>query len=232
MIAQPNKGGPIHNIMTGLRLKSGEVKVTACCASRIQFEGESCILAVSEDLPQIDRTKAIEFESSKSDASTSRALEKLVEHRHLYGFSGRAILSRLYRTHLKFSILDLPRIPTTQKKNARSRRERRRDASHLAKSRWFCMPGLVEHVRNQAASNPRLQPAIDQLLIAGIKLGPNKKHEAIDKILKLVREGKRGYSAAAQNSRPGNRRNGPRPEKARNERLRSSPSLASMASGG
>jgi hypothetical protein len=56
----------------------------------------------------------------------------------------------------------------------------------------FCMPGLVEHVRNQAASNPRLQPAIDQLLIAGIKLGPNKKHEAINKILKLVREGKRG----------------------------------------
>jgi PAS domain S-box-containing protein len=95
MIAQPNKGGPIRNIMTGLRLKSGEVKVTACSASRIQFEGESCILAVSEGPPQIDRTKAIEFESSKNDASTSRALEKLVEHRHLYGFSGRATLSGL-----------------------------------------------------------------------------------------------------------------------------------------
>jgi hypothetical protein len=35
-------------------------------------------------------------------------------------------------------------------------------------------------------------PAIDQLLIAGIKLGPNKKHEAINKILKLVPEWKRG----------------------------------------
>jgi hypothetical protein len=32
----------------------------------------------------------------------------------------------------------------------------------------------------------------DRLLIAGIKLGPNKKHEAINKILKLVPEWKRG----------------------------------------
>jgi hypothetical protein len=35
-------------------------------------------------------------------------------------------------------------------------------------------------------------PAIDQLLIAGIKLGPRKKHEAINKILQLVPEWKRG----------------------------------------
>jgi hypothetical protein len=33
-------------------MKSGEIKVTAYSATRIQFEGESCILAVSEDLPQ------------------------------------------------------------------------------------------------------------------------------------------------------------------------------------
>jgi PAS domain S-box-containing protein len=52
MIAQLNKGGPIRNIMTRLRMKSGEIKVTAYSATRIQFEGESCILAVSEDLPQ------------------------------------------------------------------------------------------------------------------------------------------------------------------------------------
>jgi len=38
------------------------------------------------------------------------------------------------------------------------------------------MLGAVEQVRNPAAINPRLLPAIDQLLIAGIKLGPNKKH--------------------------------------------------------
>jgi hypothetical protein len=54
------------------------------------------------------------------------------------------------------------------------------------------MSGVVERARNQAAINPRLLPAIDQLLIAGIKLGPNKKHEAINKILQLVPEWKRG----------------------------------------
>lgn len=54
------------------------------------------------------------------------------------------------------------------------------------------MLGAVEQVRNPASINPRLLPAIDQLLIAGIKLGPNKKHEAINKILKLVPEWKRG----------------------------------------
>jgi hypothetical protein len=54
------------------------------------------------------------------------------------------------------------------------------------------MSGAIEQVRNQAAINPRLLPAIDQLLIAGIKLGPGKKHEAINKILQLVPEWKRG----------------------------------------
>jgi hypothetical protein len=54
------------------------------------------------------------------------------------------------------------------------------------------MLGAVEQVRNPAAINPRLLPAIDQLLVAGIKLGENKKHEAINKILKLVPEWKRG----------------------------------------
>jgi len=54
------------------------------------------------------------------------------------------------------------------------------------------MLSAVEQVRNPAAINPRLLPAIDQLLIAGIKLGSNKKHEAINKILKLVPEWKRG----------------------------------------
>jgi PAS domain S-box-containing protein len=54
MLAQLSKGGPIQNIMTRIRTKSGEIKITAYSADRIQFEGESCILAVSEDLPQID----------------------------------------------------------------------------------------------------------------------------------------------------------------------------------
>ena len=54
------------------------------------------------------------------------------------------------------------------------------------------MSGAVEQFRNPPPINTRLLPAIDQLLIAGIKLGPNKKHEAINKILKLVPEWKRG----------------------------------------
>ena len=54
------------------------------------------------------------------------------------------------------------------------------------------MSGVVEHVRSQAAVNPRLLPAIDQLLVAGIKLGPQKKHDAINKILELVPGWKRG----------------------------------------
>jgi hypothetical protein len=54
------------------------------------------------------------------------------------------------------------------------------------------MSGVVEHVRSQAVVNPRLLPAIDQLLVAGIKLGPQKKHAAINKILELVPGWKRG----------------------------------------
>ena len=58
MIAQLNKGGPVRNIMTRLRMKSGEIRVTAYSADRIQFEGQSCILAVSEDLLQVDPHKS------------------------------------------------------------------------------------------------------------------------------------------------------------------------------
>src|SRR5258708_16016319 len=54
------------------------------------------------------------------------------------------------------------------------------------------MSGVVQSMRDQAANNPRLLPGIDQLLIAGIKLGPRKKHDAINKILQLVPEWKRG----------------------------------------
>jgi len=57
MIAQLNRGGPVRDIMTRLRMKSGEIRVTADSADRIQFEGRSCILAVSEDLLQVDPQK-------------------------------------------------------------------------------------------------------------------------------------------------------------------------------
>src|ERR1700677_13809 len=51
MIAQLQQRGPIRNAITRLRTKSGEVKTTAYSADKIQFDGHSCILAVSEDLP-------------------------------------------------------------------------------------------------------------------------------------------------------------------------------------
>ena len=50
--------GPIRNVITRLRAKSGEIKLTAYSADKIQFDGQSCILAVSEDLPEYDQQKA------------------------------------------------------------------------------------------------------------------------------------------------------------------------------
>jgi hypothetical protein len=44
-------------VITRLRTKSGEIKLTAYSADRIQFDGQSCILAVSEDLPEYDNEK-------------------------------------------------------------------------------------------------------------------------------------------------------------------------------
>ena len=58
MVALLQKSGPIRNVITRLRTKSGEIKLTAYSADRIQFDGQSCILAVSEDLPEYDRHKA------------------------------------------------------------------------------------------------------------------------------------------------------------------------------
>jgi PAS domain S-box-containing protein len=57
MLEQLQRGGPIRNVITRLRTKSGEIKLTAYSADRIQFDGQSCILAVSEDLPDYDRRK-------------------------------------------------------------------------------------------------------------------------------------------------------------------------------
>jgi PAS domain S-box-containing protein len=56
MITQLQQRGPIRNIITRLRTKSGEVKTTAYSADKIQFDGQSCILAVSEDLPDGDKS--------------------------------------------------------------------------------------------------------------------------------------------------------------------------------
>jgi PAS domain S-box-containing protein len=50
LLTQLRRGGPIRNIITRLRTKSGEIKLTAYSADRIRFEGQNCILAVSEDV--------------------------------------------------------------------------------------------------------------------------------------------------------------------------------------
>lgn len=49
--------GPIRNVITRIRTKSGEIKLTAYSADSIQFDGESCVLVVSEDLPEYDQQK-------------------------------------------------------------------------------------------------------------------------------------------------------------------------------
>ena len=49
--------GPIRNVITRLRTKSGEIKLTAYSADKIQFDGQSCVLAVSEDLPEYDNRR-------------------------------------------------------------------------------------------------------------------------------------------------------------------------------
>ena len=46
---------PLHHDAQ-IRTKSGEVKTTAYSADKIQFDGQSCILAVSEDLPDNDKS--------------------------------------------------------------------------------------------------------------------------------------------------------------------------------
>lgn len=50
MVAQLKRGGPIRNVIARLRTKSGEIKLTAYSADRIQFDGQTCIFAVSEDV--------------------------------------------------------------------------------------------------------------------------------------------------------------------------------------
>jgi PAS domain S-box-containing protein len=50
LVTQLQRGGPIRNAITRFRAKSGESKLTTYSADRIEFDGQSCILAVSEDV--------------------------------------------------------------------------------------------------------------------------------------------------------------------------------------
>lgn len=54
LVTQLKRGGPVRNAITRLRTKSGEIKLTAYSADRIEFEGQVCILAVSEDVSTYD----------------------------------------------------------------------------------------------------------------------------------------------------------------------------------
>jgi len=54
MVTQLQRG-PIRNIITRLRTKSGEIKTTAYSADKFQFDGQLCVLAVSEDLPEYEK---------------------------------------------------------------------------------------------------------------------------------------------------------------------------------
>lgn len=47
--------GPIRNVVVQLRTKSGQIRTTTYSADKIQFDGQTCILAVSEDLPDDER---------------------------------------------------------------------------------------------------------------------------------------------------------------------------------
>jgi PAS domain S-box-containing protein len=58
MLARLNQGAPIRNMMARLRTKSGQIKLTAYSANKIQFEGETCILAISEDVHPYDSQKS------------------------------------------------------------------------------------------------------------------------------------------------------------------------------
>jgi len=54
LIAQLSNGNSVRNLITRLRTKSGELRLTAYSASRIRFDGESCVLAVSGDIPDAE----------------------------------------------------------------------------------------------------------------------------------------------------------------------------------
>jgi PAS domain S-box-containing protein len=58
MTEQLRQGVAVRNKITWLRTKSGEIKLTIYSADRIHFDGQPCVLAVSEDLPEFDKRRA------------------------------------------------------------------------------------------------------------------------------------------------------------------------------
>ena len=58
MLTQLQKGVPIRNVVARLRTKSGDLKLTTYSADRIHFDGQECVLAISEDFPLYEPQKA------------------------------------------------------------------------------------------------------------------------------------------------------------------------------
>jgi PAS domain S-box-containing protein len=58
MIEQLRQGVAVRNKITWLRTKAGEIKLTVYSADRIHFDGQPCVLALSEDVPEFDHRKA------------------------------------------------------------------------------------------------------------------------------------------------------------------------------
>lgn len=58
LLTRLEEGGPIRNVITRLRTRSGEIKTTAYSADKIEFDGQTCMLAVSEDVLQFDSQNA------------------------------------------------------------------------------------------------------------------------------------------------------------------------------
>jgi PAS domain S-box-containing protein len=58
MTEQLRQGVAVRSKITWLRAKSGEIKLTVYSADRIHFDGQPCVLAVSEDLPEFDKHRA------------------------------------------------------------------------------------------------------------------------------------------------------------------------------
>jgi PAS domain S-box-containing protein len=58
MLTQLQKGLPIRNAIARLRTKSGDIKLSTYSADKIHFDGQDCILAISEDVPLYEPQKA------------------------------------------------------------------------------------------------------------------------------------------------------------------------------
>ena len=58
MLTQLQKGAPIRNAIARLRTRSGDLRLTTFSANKIHYDGQDCILAISEDVPLYEPQEA------------------------------------------------------------------------------------------------------------------------------------------------------------------------------